>query len=162
MHFVYHLARTCAWLFLLNFSNVIINFEGNSEIVSPFTIHTLGNTNNAVLDRGGHSYAVMEICNAAILLAFLFKVRSQLEEMSDRIRHGGHALTAADFTVMVSNVPRHWRSEQLRAHFEKFGAVVHVGVSLDYRELTLAMQKSQRLKDKHIDATLHLVALIQG
>ncbi len=114
---------------------------GNSEIVSPFTIHTLGNTNNAVLDRGGHSYAVMEICNAAILLAFLFQVRSQLEEMSDRIRHGGHALTAADFTVMVSNVPRHWRSEQLRAHFEKFGAVVHVGVSLDYRELTLAMQE---------------------
>mmetsp|Transcript_12631 Transcript_12631/g.37072 ORF Transcript_12631/g.37072 Transcript_12631/m.37072 type:complete len:1152 (+) Transcript_12631:76-3531(+) len=162
MHFVYHLARTCAWLFLLNLSNVIINFEGNSEIVSPFTIHTLGNTNNAVLDRGGHSYAVMEICNAAILLAFLFQVRSQLEEMSDRIRHGGHALTAADFTVMVSNVPRHWRSEQLRAHFEKFGAVVHVGVSLDYRELTLAMQESQRLKDKHIDATLHLVALIRG
>ena len=117
---------------------------GNSEIVSPFTIHTLGNTNNAVLDRGGHSYAVLEICNAAILLAFLFKVRSQLEEVSDRIRHGGHgghALTAADFTVMVSNVPRLWQSEQLRAHFEKFGAVVHVGVSLDYRELTLAMQE---------------------
>ena len=86
-------------------------------------------------------WLILSTLGGSILLAFLFTVRSQLEEMSDRIRHGGHALTAADFTVMVSNVPRHWRSEQLRAHFEKFGAVVHVGVSLDYRELTLAMQE---------------------
>lgn len=153
MHFVYRLARLGAWLFLLNLSNVVINFEGNElgSAMSFFTIHTLGNAANNVLARGGHSYAVIEVCTAVMLLSFLFSARSEFESIRDRIRRGGHggaSLTAADFTVMVKNVPVHWRAEQLREHFERFGEVVHVGVSLDYRELILAMQRTQRLKDR--------------
>jgi len=105
---------------------------------------------------------VVEVCNAAILIAFLFSMRRRFEKVSYRIRHGGHALTAADFTVMVSNVPERWRSDQLRVHFEQFGSVVHIGASLDYRELILSMQEAQRLKDRYVDATLYLIGLIRG
>mmetsp|Transcript_23766 Transcript_23766/g.72675 ORF Transcript_23766/g.72675 Transcript_23766/m.72675 type:complete len:693 (+) Transcript_23766:82-2160(+) len=167
MHFVYRLARLGFWLFLLNLSNIVINFEGEElgSASSFFTIHTLGNAANNVLARGGYSYAVIEVCTALLLIGFLFSARTEFECVRDRIRcggHGGAALTAADFTVLVHNVPEHWRAAQLRQHFERFGEVVHVGVSLDNRELILALRKMQRLKDRHIDATLHLIGLIKA
>ena len=67
----------------------------------------------------------------------MWAVRGRFDEIHTRIRNsdGGQLLTAADFTVMVSHVPETWGSQQLRDFFEKFGEVVHVGVSLNYREV---------------------------
>jgi len=56
-----------------------------------------------VLARGGHSYAVIEVCTAVLLLGFLFSTRGEFEAIRDRIRHGESSLTAADFTVLVTN-----------------------------------------------------------
>lgn len=66
-------------------------------------------------------------------------------------------LTAADFSVLVSGVPPGWSSTELRAFFERFGEVVHVGVSLNNRELILQIQAAKRLKELHTEASLNLL-----
>eukprot|EP00966_Prymnesium_polylepis_P072247 1678069-Prymnesium_polylepis.1 len=76
-----------------------------------------------------------------------------MERIGDRIRTGANrTLSAADFSVMVVNVPYNWSSGKVRTHFERFGEVVHVGLSLDNGKLIRAMRESQRLRNAHTDA----------
>ena len=51
-------------------------------------------------------------------------------------------LRAVDFTVLVSGLPPHWTSRDVRRSFDRIGEVVHVGISLDYRDLILALNKA--------------------
>ena len=73
MHFMYWTARLYFALFMLNLSNLVINWEGR-QLVSPggqfdvigvlpgaLTWHTLGNAAvSGVLSQGAHSYGVIE------------------------------------------------------------------------------------------------------
>ena len=158
MHFLSFMSRLFLLLFLLNVSNIVINAEGEQiagKLNYVFTWSTLGNTSPDAL--GGHTYAIIEVATSLLLVIGLYYVRGHMEDIRDRIRGGANRrLTAADFSLMVSHVPENWTSEQVRIKFEKFGEVVHVGHSLDYRQLVLQMKKTQRLKDDHTDALLAL------
>ena len=86
-----------------------------------------------------------------------------METIYDRVRGSGQKrkLAAADFTVMVGNVPSSWGSARVREFFEKsFGDVVHVGLSLDYRQLIQAVKTTRTLKDRHNDLLLYLVQVL--
>ena len=127
----YHSKTFFMFLFLINLSNIIINIEGNGlrgNGLSLFTMHTLGNTaSDGVLAKGGHSYAVMEFLTAGLMVAYLFFIRGEMETIYERVRGSGQKrkLAAADFTVMVGNVPASWGSARVREFFEKsFGDVV--------------------------------------
>lgn len=163
-HFMYHSKSFFVFLFLINLSNIIVNIEGNAYGFQPFTMHTLGNTaRDGVLSKGGHSYAVMEFLSAGLMIAYLFWIRGEMETIYDRVRGSGQQrkLAAADFTVMVGNIDRSWGSAQVRAFFEKsFGDVVHVGLSLDYRQLIQAVHTTRALKDRHNDLLLYLVQVV--
>ena len=158
MHFLSFMSRLFLLLFLLNVSNIVINAEGEQiagKLNYVFTWSTLGNTSADAM--GGHTYAIIEVATSLLLVIGLYYVRGHMEDIRDRIRGGANRrLTAADFSLMVSHVPENWTSEQVRIKFEKFGEVVHVGHSLDYRQLVLQMKKTQRLKDDHTDALLAL------
>ena len=123
---------------------------------------TLGNVGQEVLEGGGRSYAIMEIITTAVLLIYLFSSREQMFEISERIQNGAtRRLRAADFTVMVSHVPPTWSSNRLRAFFERWGEVVHVGVSLNYRELILEIAQIQNLRNLHTDNLLDLASKME-
>ena len=51
-----------------------------------------------------------------ILVCYLFYLRGRFDEIHTRIRNsdGGQLLTAADFTLMVSDIPLGWGSDQVR------------------------------------------------
>ena len=86
-----------------------------------------------------------------------------METIYDRVRGSGQKrkLAAADFTVMVGNVPSSWGSARVREFFEKsFGDVVHVGLSLDYRQLIQAVNTTRTLKNRHNDLLLYLVQVL--
>ena len=111
-----------------------------------YTWHTLGNTAvDGVLAKGGLSYGVTEFFSAGILVGYLWYLRGRLDEIRSRCLNSEKAqmLTAADFTIMVSNIPYRWATKEVRDYFENFGEVVHVGLSLNYRDLILAIQKGQ-------------------
>ena len=152
------------FLFVINLSNIIVNIEGEGQTFSWFTVHTLGNTaSDGVLAKGGHSYAVMEFLTAGCMVAYLFFIRGEMETIYDRVRGSGQKrkLAAADFTVMVGNVPSSWGSARVREFFEKsFGDVVHVGLSLDYRTLIQAVNTTRTLKNRHNDLLLYLVQVL--
>ena len=139
MHFLSFMSRLFLLLFLLNVSNIVINAEGEQiagKLNYVFTWSTLGNTSADAM--GGHTYAIIEVATSLLLVIGLYYVRGHMEDIRDRIRGGANRrLTAADFSLMVSHVPENWTSEQVRIKFEKFGEVVHVGHSLDYRQLVL-------------------------
>ena len=164
-HFMYHSKTFFIFLFVINLSNIIINIEGNTYGFDPFVMHTIGNTaGDGVLAKGGHSYAFMEFLTSGMLLAYLFWIRGEMETIYDRVRGNGQKrkLTAADFTVMVANIPPTWGSDKVREFFEKsFGEVVHVGLSLDYRSLIQAVNQTRRLKDQHNDNLLYLVQVLK-
>ena len=164
-HFMYHSKTFFIFLFVINLSNIIINIEGNTYGFDPFVMHTIGNTaGDGVLAKGGHSYAFMEFLTSGLLLAYLFWIRGEMETIYDRVRGNGQKrkLTAADFSVMVANIPPTWGSDKVRAFFEKsFGEVVHVGLSLDYRTLIQAVNQTRRLKDDHNDNLLYLVQVLK-
>ena len=103
---------------------------------------------DGVLRRGAGSYVVIEFFTTGILVCYLFYLRGRFDEIHTRIRNsdGGQLLTAADFTVMVSHVPESWGSQQLRDFFEKFGEVVHVGFSLNNRELVLQIKAGNEMR----------------
>ena len=99
-------------------------------------------------------------------------------------------LTAADFTVMVSSLPETWKTDDVRKLFERFGEVttlapcctwrlelfelvpnwtdavhhftqvVHVSLALNNRELILEMKRTTYLRDRHTEASLHLLNLM--
>lgn len=128
-----------------------------------FSLHTLGNVGGPILASGGHSYAVIGVCTSVLLLLYLFQTREQMFEIAERIQRGAtRQLTAADFAIMVSNVPPTWSSDRLRAFFERFGEVVHVGVSLNYRKLILEINQTQMLRNKHTDNLLHLASRMEA
>lgn len=109
----YHSKSFFIFLFLINLSNIIVNIEGEGQTFSWFTVHTLGNTaSDGVLAKGGHSYAVMEFLTAGLMVAYLFFIRGEMETVYDRVRGSGQKrkLAAADFTVMVGQVPSSWGS----------------------------------------------------
>ena len=172
MHFMYWGARLFFALFMLNLSNLVINWEGGQLqqdfnvrglIVALLTWHTLGNSAiDGVLRTGAHSYVVIEFFTAGILVCYLFYLRGRFDEIHTRIRNsdGGQLLTAADFTVMVSHVPESWGSQQLRDFFEKFGEVVHVGFSLNYRGLIKRIQQAKSLREVHTNNCLALLNLM--
>lgn len=74
---------------------------------------------------GGHSYGVVELVTGAILVCYLYWLRGKMSEIRSRIRNSQSlsTLTAADFTVMVSDLPDCWRPDDIRSFFERFGEV---------------------------------------
>jgi hypothetical protein len=74
---------------------------------------------------GGHSYGVDELVTGAILVTYLYWLRGKMSEIRSRIRNSQSlsTLTAADFTVMVSDVPESWGHNDIRSFFERFGEV---------------------------------------
>ena len=117
----------------------------------------------SVLNDGGHSYALIELGTALILLAYLFSSREKMFEVAERVQNGmSRRLRAADFTLEVSSIPKSWSSNRLRAYFEKWGEVVHVGVSLNYRELILAIQNTHDLRNVHTDNLLDLATKMEA
>ena len=84
-------------------------------------------------------------------------------EVAERVQNGmSRRLRAADFTLEVSSIPKSWSSNRLRAYFEKWGEVVHVGVSLNYRELILAIQNTHDLRNVHTDNLLDLATKMEA
>jgi len=174
MHFVYYTSRLFFCLFFLNLSNLVINMEGgnlsflklNSAAagVNPVAVmHTIGNTETTgVLAKGGHSYSVVEVVTGAILVSYLYWLRGRMSEIRSRIRNSKSlsTLTAADFTVMVSSLPETWKTDDVRKLFERFGEVVHVSLALNNRELILEMKRTTYLRDRHTEASLHLLNLM--
>ena len=171
-HFMYVGSRFFLALFFLNLSNMVINLEGTQLSIEKvegaaaintaiFIWHSLGNSAvDGVLAKGGHSYGVIEFITAASLVSFLFYLRDRLGEVRSRILNSDAetpSLTAADFTIMVSGVPEGWGSQQVRDFFERFGEVVHVGVALNNRELVMALERANELKDVHTEASLALL-----
>ena len=80
MHFMYWSARLFFGLFMLNLSNLVINWEGGQLQKDDFDVgdfmraaltwHTLGNSAvDGVLGKGAHSYGVIEFFTSAILVA---------------------------------------------------------------------------------------------
>ena len=165
MHFLYSWTRAFLLIFLINFSNIILNVEGANlgDNGGIFTWHTLGNVGSSALSSGGHSYAIIEVCTAILLLVALFQTREQMFQISERIQRGAtRQLTAADFSIMVSHVPPKWGPDRLRAFFERWGTVVHVGISLNYRKLILNINQTQMLRNKHTDNLLHLASRMEA
>jgi hypothetical protein len=152
--------------FLLNLSNIVLNMEGNGlgEFTTPFTVATLGNVGGtSILMSGGHTYAIIEVGTVVVLLVTLFSTRELMFEISERIQNGAtRRLRAADFTVVVSHVPPSWSSNRLRAFFERWGEVVHVGVSLNYRDLILEIKQAQVLRNNHTDNLLDLATKMEA
>ena len=96
----------------------------------------------------GKAYGVIESLTSALFVAFLFWMRRQLREQARAIRTDEAAcelLTAANFSVFVSGCPAELDTAALRAHFGRFGDVVHVGVALNNRSLVVAMQRRSAL-----------------
>ena len=54
--------------------------------------------------------------------------------------------------VMAVPVPERWTSRHVRTYFERFGEVVHVGVSLNYRRLILALREQTARRQAHMDS----------
>ena len=173
IHFNYYTARLFLALFLLNLSNLITNWEGGylSELgldsaagVNPVAVwHTLGNApRTGVLGGNGYSYVIVEFLTSAILVIYLFWIRSRMATVRRRIRNSVslNTLTAADFTVLVKNFPPRWDSSCIRQFFERYAEVVHVGFSLNNRELVLKMNHAQQLREKHTEASLRLLSLM--
>ena len=113
-------------LFLLNLSNIVINWEGRQLLEEEywsgntlhqiFTWHTLGNSDTrGVLSKGGHSYAVCEFVTSFLLVVYLFALRGGMRTIRRRIRQKG-AVTAAEFTLMVRNVPTGWTGADVRSY----------------------------------------------
>jgi len=174
MHFIYYTSRLFFCLFFLNLSNLVINMEGGNLSflklgsaeagVNPLAVlHTIGNTETTgVLAKGGHSYGVVELVTGAILVCYLYWLRGKMSEIRSRIRNSQSlsTLTAADFTVMVSDLPDGWRPDDIRSFFERFGEVVHVSLALNNRQLILEMKRTTELRDRHTEASLHLLTLM--
>lgn len=100
---------------------------------------------------------------AWILLGFLLHSREKMFEVAERIQGGAsRRLRAADFTVEVKEIPKGWSSDRLRAYFERWGEVVHVGVSLNYRELILAFHATVQLRNRHTDNLLDLATKMEA
>ena len=115
MSFLHIWARGFFLVFLLNFSNIILNVEGQGlgRWINFFTVTTLGNVGGPILDAGGHSYAVIELLTALVLLFLLFYSREQMFAISQRIQHGAsRQLRAADFTLQVAQIPESWSSDR--------------------------------------------------
>ena len=164
MFFLHRALRVFTTIFLINLSNIVISWEGAQlhQAGSIFTWHTLGNLGpDGILARGGHSFVVVEVVSMYILVGFLFHMRYKLAQIRRRVRHAeSRQLRAVDFTVMVSGVPPNWGARELRAHFEPHGEVVHVGLSLDYRDLVFALEAEREAQDGLEDACIHLAHTI--
>jgi hypothetical protein len=67
----------------------------------------------------------VELVTGAILVSYLYWLRGKMSEIRSRIRNSQSlsTLTAADFTVMVSDVPEGWAPVDIRSFFERFGEV---------------------------------------
>ena len=164
MFFLHRALRVFTTIFLINLSNIVISWEGAQlhQAGSIFTWHTLGNLGpDGVLARGGHSFVVVEVVCMYILVGFLFHMRYKLAQIRRRVRHAeSRQLRAVDFSVMVSGVPPNWGAREVRAHFEPHGEVVHVGLSLDYRDLVFALEAEREAQDDLEDACIHLAHTI--
>ena len=104
MSFIYAWTRGFLLCFLLNLSNIVLNVEGQGlgAWANFFTGPTLGNVGGMILESGGHSYAVIEVGTAMILLIYLFSTRELMFEIAERIQNGAaRKLRAADFTLEV-------------------------------------------------------------
>ena len=108
-------------------------------------------------------YALIELGTAWVLLVYLFTTREKMFEVAERIQNSAsRRLRTSDFTLEVSQIPEMWSSDRLRAYFERWGEVVHVGVSLNYRELILEIDRTQTLRNYHTDDLLDLATKMEA
>ena len=106
------------------------------------TIHTLGNADELTLAHGA-----TEIMLVAIMVWFMFWQSARTKHWSARITH--HDLSAANYTVMVGRMPTTvLETRKVRDWFARYGDVVHVGLSLNYRDVIVCAEEKRHLRQK--------------
>lgn len=146
MRFMTYSGRLVSLVVLLNLSNIVSNLEGgnSSDLLAK---NALSNS-----DCLGNAYGVIEGLTSALFVYFIFYMRGTLKACTKEIRDkvaDNELVTSANFTALVTKCPPNLNTQDAIANLKRrfciFGEIFHVGVSLNNRELIVAMQKRSEL-----------------
>ena len=159
MRFVVYVGRLMAFATILNLSNLVINLDGEhaDDLLSKAAI------NNAQCPTNSHG--AIELMTSAVIVAFLFWMRLQMHATAKHIRahlDENRVVSPANFSVMVDGCPPEMDAPALRRVCERFGAVVHVGIALNNRDLLLHLEARQRLVLAAHEASVRLLRAVRA
>ena len=159
MRFIAYFGRVSFLVSVLNLGTILSNLDGGHS-TDLLAKHSLNNA-----DCLGNSHGILEILTSATLCYFAFWMRRKMFRHTEAITKGRQvanvARTAASTSVRVENCPPEMTADHARKHFRRWGKVLHVGISLDNRELILEINRRNAIAQQVNDAAVNLLRYVR-